>query len=181
MHRIDSTGHVGNLFSEGNAATGQAATRVSAAWLNDLQENVCRAITGAGISLVKGNYNQLTLAIQALAEAAGGDSGNCIRFCLPGAVAAAAATRLVAALAGKAGNIVRVGARLGGGSGTATVLVKNGANTVATLNASTTGVSASGSALANIAVSELSVIGVYVSAISGAPQELMVFAEIEGA
>lgn len=68
MHRIDADGHVNNQFSEGNAATGQAATRVSAAWLNDLQENVCRAITGAGISLVKGNYNQLAAAIPILAQ-----------------------------------------------------------------------------------------------------------------
>ena len=75
MHRIDADGHVNNQFSEGNAATGQEATRVSAAWCNDVQENVCQAIEAADIALVKGQGGQLTAAIQALAAARGHISG----------------------------------------------------------------------------------------------------------
>lgn len=63
MHRTDGDGHVGGLFTEGNPAMGQAATQVTDDWLNDVQEEICNVITGAGIALAKGTQTQLQAAI----------------------------------------------------------------------------------------------------------------------
>jgi len=66
MHRIDAAGFAaGNLFTDGNPSTGTPATVVDAAWLNDLQENVCQVIEATGIVLVKGTYGQLLTALRA--------------------------------------------------------------------------------------------------------------------
>ena len=71
MHRIDhSTATVDHLFTEGNPSTGTPATVVTDDWLNDVQENIARFIENRGITLVKGDYNQLTQAI-ALSSYAG--------------------------------------------------------------------------------------------------------------
>lgn len=68
MHRIDvPSATVDNQFTEGSPAGGIPATTVAATWLNDLQENVCEVIEGAGITLVKGDSTQLLDAIQQLA------------------------------------------------------------------------------------------------------------------
>lgn len=68
MHRIDvPSATVDNKFTEGSPTGGIPATTVAADWLNDLQENVCKAVEGAGLTLDKGNYDQLKLAIQAMA------------------------------------------------------------------------------------------------------------------
>lgn len=64
MHRIDGAGHVSNMFTEGTPGI-QEATVITDDWLNDNQENLCQAITGAGISLVKGVGTQLRDAIKA--------------------------------------------------------------------------------------------------------------------
>lgn len=65
MHRIDAAGYApGNLFTDGNPATGTPATVVDAAWLNDLQENVIQIAEAAGIALVKGDYTQLLTALR---------------------------------------------------------------------------------------------------------------------
>lgn len=69
MHRIDGDGHVGNLFTEGNPAIPQVATQVTDDWLNDMQENVCEAVTAAGIALVKGDYFQLREALLLMTQA----------------------------------------------------------------------------------------------------------------
>lgn len=67
MHRIDSPSATpDNKFTEGSPTGGVAATVVTAAWLNDLQENVSEVIEAAGIPLSKGNSAQLFDAIQAL-------------------------------------------------------------------------------------------------------------------
>jgi hypothetical protein len=66
MHRIDGADHVSNTFTEGNPGSGIAATQVTAAWLNDVQENVVTPILNTGISLVKGTATQLYAAIMAL-------------------------------------------------------------------------------------------------------------------
>jgi len=63
MHRIDGPGAVNNLFSEGDPSVPQMATVVTAPWLNDVQENLTRAIEAAGITPVKGDYDQLRRAI----------------------------------------------------------------------------------------------------------------------
>lgn len=68
MHRIDGPGATPNdLFTEGSPTGGVPATVVTANWLNDLQENVCQVIEGAGLTLTKGKYDQLLLAIQQIA------------------------------------------------------------------------------------------------------------------
>lgn len=66
MHRIDGPGAVNGLFTEGDPTAPQMATVVSADWLNDVQENLARAIESAGITPVKGDYNQLAQAIGSL-------------------------------------------------------------------------------------------------------------------
>jgi hypothetical protein len=75
MHRIDGPGHIGNRFTAGNPAAGQQATRVTAEWLNDVQENILEVLEQAGIVPVKGVENQLYLAIVAIAAGAGGGGG----------------------------------------------------------------------------------------------------------
>lgn len=69
MHRIDTDGNVGNLFTDGDPAIPQAATIVNDSWLNDVQEELCNAITDAGIGLVKGTQTQLRDAIRSVARA----------------------------------------------------------------------------------------------------------------
>lgn len=68
MHRIDGPSATPeHTFTEGSPTGGVPATIVTDDWLNDVQENVCQAIEGAGITLVKGDYTQLLAAIRALA------------------------------------------------------------------------------------------------------------------
>lgn len=64
MHRIDSDGAtVDNLFTEGNAALSVPATVVSAAIMNDIQEEVIKPIEAVGLVLAKGTRDQLFNAI----------------------------------------------------------------------------------------------------------------------
>ncbi len=78
MHRIDGPGHVGNHFTAGDPSIGQQATMVTPAWLDDMQENMARAIEQAGIALVKGNANQLYAAMLAIAAGAAGAGGGAV-------------------------------------------------------------------------------------------------------
>lgn len=75
MHRIDTPSATAeHTFTEGSPTGGVPATVVSDDWLNDLQENVCRAVEAAGITLSKGDYNQLLNAIRYLGgQAAAGN------------------------------------------------------------------------------------------------------------
>lgn len=66
MHRVDAPGNDSNMYTDGNPAAGQQATQVRAAWLNDVQENICGVIEAAGIVLEKDDYTQLLEAITAL-------------------------------------------------------------------------------------------------------------------
>lgn len=73
MHRIDGAGAtLGELFTEGDPVGGVPATAVTDDWLNAVQEEVCGAIEGAGLTLAKGNNAQLLAALQALAAVAAG-------------------------------------------------------------------------------------------------------------
>jgi hypothetical protein len=76
MHRIDGPGQIGNRFTAGNPAAGQQATRVTAEWLNDVQENIVRVIEQGGIVLEKGAADQLYLAIVEIASGASGVEGD---------------------------------------------------------------------------------------------------------
>jgi len=66
MHRTDSVGSTADhLFTDGDPANDIKPTQLDAVWTNDVQENICRVIEAAGIELVKGDYEQLKLAIAA--------------------------------------------------------------------------------------------------------------------
>ena len=67
MHRIDtSTATPDHKFTEGDPAVPVAATTVSAAWLNAVQEELVAVITGAGLELQKSDNGQLRQAISQL-------------------------------------------------------------------------------------------------------------------
>lgn len=69
MKRIDSIGAVGSgLFTEGSPIAGVQATRVSASWLNTIQEEIANVVEEAGITLDQtgANTTQLLEAIQSL-------------------------------------------------------------------------------------------------------------------
>ncbi|HEL3750019.1 TPA: hypothetical protein UMV35_002316 [Stenotrophomonas maltophilia] len=67
MHRIDTaTAAAGGAFTEGNPTIGVPATVVSADWLNAVQEEICRVVEGAGLTLHKSERDQLWQAIQRL-------------------------------------------------------------------------------------------------------------------
>lgn len=74
MHRIDTEGSNGT-FTDGNPAIGQQGTLIDAAWLQAVQESICKLIEYANIALVKGNNDQLRQAVQALIAASGGGGG----------------------------------------------------------------------------------------------------------
>lgn len=65
MHRIDADAHVANLFSDGDTGTGQPGTKVDAAWLNAVQEEVCHFVEEMGITLNKADRTQLAQAVAA--------------------------------------------------------------------------------------------------------------------
>lgn len=67
MHRIDTPDAVAGQFND-NPSVASPTTRVTAAWMNDVQENIAQAIEAAGIALVKGDGVQLLAAIKALAR-----------------------------------------------------------------------------------------------------------------
>ncbi|MDN7741569.1 MULTISPECIES: phage tail protein [Burkholderia] len=84
MFRIDQTTAVTALpapsaagtpgfFTGGNPATGQAATIVSADWLNLVQEELMSFLTEAGIVPSKTSYGQVLAAVQHLFAASAGD------------------------------------------------------------------------------------------------------------
>jgi Putative tail fiber protein gp53-like, C-terminal len=78
MHRIDGPGNVNGKFTEGDPGAGQKATKVTADWLNDLQENAAYIIEQAGIVLEKNNAEQLSDAIVALVAGAVGDGSGAV-------------------------------------------------------------------------------------------------------
>lgn len=67
MHRIDGPAIApGGFFTEGDPSVGTPATVMTDDWANSVQEELCNAITGAGIALSKPNNQQLFNAIVAL-------------------------------------------------------------------------------------------------------------------
>lgn len=79
MHRINTFGSVNGRFKDGDPRIGQPATRLSAAWLNDLQEAIAYPIEEAGFALEAGRADQLYRAIAKLVQDAIGatdDDGN---------------------------------------------------------------------------------------------------------
>lgn len=77
MHRIDEPTAVASLpappppgtpgyFTDGDEIGGTPATVVGAAWLNMVQEELAAIVTAGGLTLIKGVYNQVLLALQRL-------------------------------------------------------------------------------------------------------------------
>lgn len=76
MHRIDSATKSADLFGagkdgfkNGNKVSGIAATDLTADFFNDVQENICAVIEGAGSALTKGDGTQLRAAITKMIQA----------------------------------------------------------------------------------------------------------------
>jgi hypothetical protein len=66
MHRVDTPGNIGGLWQDGDPSIGQVGTTASKDWFNDVQENINNVIESTGEDLVKGQYDQLNLAIRFL-------------------------------------------------------------------------------------------------------------------
>lgn len=60
--------NVDGFFTDGDPSTATPSTIVPADWLNSFQEELCRFVESAGVDLVKGDYEQLRLAIDYLAQ-----------------------------------------------------------------------------------------------------------------
>ena len=78
MQRINSTNRAANKFGAGkdgfqggSPATGVKATYVTPEWANAVQEEIARAIEGAGIALDASKHDQLLAAIKSIAWGAG--------------------------------------------------------------------------------------------------------------
>lgn len=78
MFRIDGPGHIGNRFTEGDPSIGQRATRVTAEWLNSIQEEVAYVIEESGIALDKEQSTQLYDAIVELVSGVVGDGSGAV-------------------------------------------------------------------------------------------------------
>lgn len=64
MHRIDGPGAtVDKKFTEGDPAGGVQATVVTDDWLNDVQENIMKVLSAAGVTAVKGRDQDLLDAL----------------------------------------------------------------------------------------------------------------------
>lgn len=63
MHRIDTIGHVGNLFDPGDPLEPRLPTKLDADWCNAVQEELVNFISAAGIGLSKGTNTQLAAAL----------------------------------------------------------------------------------------------------------------------
>ncbi|MEW6435128.1 MAG: hypothetical protein AB1730_26810 [Myxococcota bacterium] len=63
MHRIDGDANVAGMFDEGDPGVPRQPTQITAAWLNDVQEEIANVITATGAALVKGTQNQLKKAV----------------------------------------------------------------------------------------------------------------------
>lgn len=65
MHRIDGPGAtVDKKFTQGNPGGGVAATQVTEAWLNAVQEEIAGVVEGLGLALDKPTNTQLLAAIK---------------------------------------------------------------------------------------------------------------------
>ncbi len=59
MHRVDTDGHVGNLFDEGDPGVPRLPTQIDSEILNAFQEELANTIEGGGVTLVKNTNTQL--------------------------------------------------------------------------------------------------------------------------
>lgn len=64
MDRTQGAGHINNRFVAEDAQSGRPPTELTAEWHNDVQEEICAVIEGAGIELDKNDQTQLLKAIK---------------------------------------------------------------------------------------------------------------------
>jgi hypothetical protein len=119
MHRID-VNDVAGEFTEGDLDVGTPPTKITANWLNDVQENLVDLITGAGISLVKGSYTQARSAVNALiataitAHKAAANTWSLLQTFSDGLIASAPATANRSGVVGTGNGTGRGGSFTGG-------------------------------------------------------------------
>ncbi len=65
MHRIDGAGNISGQFTDGDPTTETPATVITAAWCNDIQENLLHVVEEAGIEPEKGRAEDLLDALDA--------------------------------------------------------------------------------------------------------------------
>src|SRR6187402_2011916 len=126
MFRIDNTTVAGTLpaptpvgtpgyFTDGSAAGGIPATIVSAEFLNMIQEELANAVIGAGLTLSKTSFNQLSTAMAGISP---GRLLNVQTFAASGTYTPTPGTKKI--------RVTVVGAG-GGGGGSAAVVAGQGA------------------------------------------------------
>lgn len=92
MHRIDGPGAtVDKKFTEGDPVGGVQATVVTAAWMNDVQEELVSILSAGGVAPVKGVQDQLLRAIRTMSTGAVGTATN-LKMTVPTASASATIT-----------------------------------------------------------------------------------------
>lgn len=64
MHRIDGTGHVAGMFTEGDPLVPTAPTQITDDWLNAVQEEIVNVCTAGGVPLSKEDNDQLLRALE---------------------------------------------------------------------------------------------------------------------
>lgn len=65
MHKIDADGNIAGEFSDGDEGLGILGTKVDAAWLNAVQEEIVNLLLDMGVVLAKGTNTQLSTAFEA--------------------------------------------------------------------------------------------------------------------
>jgi phage-related tail fiber protein len=66
MHKIDGPGHVSGQFVSEDVATGRAPTLVTPEWLNAVQGELVNLVQAAGLTLDKGNPEQVLAALKVI-------------------------------------------------------------------------------------------------------------------
>lgn len=69
MHKIDASGHANNNFVDEDLLNGTSGTRLDAAWLNSIQNEIIAVLQSANIQPDKANTAQLTQAISVIIAA----------------------------------------------------------------------------------------------------------------
>ncbi|WP_066477436.1 MULTISPECIES: gp53-like domain-containing protein [unclassified Sphingomonas] len=78
MHAIDTPGSIEGRFTEGNPAIGQRATKLGAAWPNDVQDNLLFLLEEAEIAPTKGRKEDVADAVKAIVAGMVGTGGGSV-------------------------------------------------------------------------------------------------------
>lgn len=78
MHAIDTAGSVDGQFQDGNPATNVRGTRLGAAFLNDVMNNLLHVCSEGGVAPTKGRAEDLADAIAAIVAGVVGDGSGAV-------------------------------------------------------------------------------------------------------